>query len=241
MVELYHHGIKGQKWGVRRFQDYDGHRTAAGRERYGDRVRGIIEAAKDKHAMIRDIRDEKKAIDELYNERDIKDLAHCPRIEGESNPESNSKITNPGFPEGNTIMNCGPCSVAMAMREKGYDVIAAQPETTGFSEFGIQDLFTFQGSFQMTSSAQNAADLTNRFDSYGKGAYGIIGVEWQEGGGHFMFWKNESNGLTIYDGQDGTKYGSDIFDYVTANRTTISRLDNAEPKPRVLSVVRRRN
>ena len=33
--ELYHHGIKGQKWGVRRFQNEDGSYTAAGRKRYG--------------------------------------------------------------------------------------------------------------------------------------------------------------------------------------------------------------
>lgn len=31
--ELYHHGIKGQKWGVRRFQNKDGTRTAAGKRR----------------------------------------------------------------------------------------------------------------------------------------------------------------------------------------------------------------
>lgn len=37
--ELYHHGIKGQKWGVRRFQNEDGSLTPAGRERYGvDRI-----------------------------------------------------------------------------------------------------------------------------------------------------------------------------------------------------------
>lgn len=34
--ELYHHGIKGQKWGVRRFQNEDGSYTEAGRKRYGD-------------------------------------------------------------------------------------------------------------------------------------------------------------------------------------------------------------
>ena len=33
--ELYHHGIKGMKWGVRRYQNADGSLTAAGRLRYG--------------------------------------------------------------------------------------------------------------------------------------------------------------------------------------------------------------
>lgn len=33
--ELYHHGIKGQRWGIRRFQNEDGSYTAAGRKRYG--------------------------------------------------------------------------------------------------------------------------------------------------------------------------------------------------------------
>ena len=34
--ELYHHGIKGQKWGVRRFQNKDGSLTPAGRRRYDE-------------------------------------------------------------------------------------------------------------------------------------------------------------------------------------------------------------
>lgn len=33
--ELYHYGVKGMKWGVRRYQNYDGTRTAAGKKRYG--------------------------------------------------------------------------------------------------------------------------------------------------------------------------------------------------------------
>lgn len=32
--ELYHHGIKGQRWGVRRFQNKDGSLTAKGKKRY---------------------------------------------------------------------------------------------------------------------------------------------------------------------------------------------------------------
>lgn len=33
--ELYHHGIKGQKWGVRNYQNIDGTLTNAGRDHYG--------------------------------------------------------------------------------------------------------------------------------------------------------------------------------------------------------------
>ena len=44
---LEHHGILGQKWGVRRFENAQGHLTAAGKKRYdGDKV-----SDKEKHAF----------------------------------------------------------------------------------------------------------------------------------------------------------------------------------------------
>lgn len=37
--ELYHHGVKGQRWGIRRFQNKDGSLTPAGKKRYTDDIK----------------------------------------------------------------------------------------------------------------------------------------------------------------------------------------------------------
>lgn len=53
--ELYHHGIKGQKWGVRRYQNADGSLTSAGKKRYGNsskKLEKLTQKAKsDKEAL----------------------------------------------------------------------------------------------------------------------------------------------------------------------------------------------
>ena len=33
--ELYHYGVKGMKWGIRRYQNKDGTLTSKGKKRYG--------------------------------------------------------------------------------------------------------------------------------------------------------------------------------------------------------------
>jgi hypothetical protein len=40
---LAHHGIKGMKWGVRRYQNSDGSLTLAGKKRYDGETKNPIE------------------------------------------------------------------------------------------------------------------------------------------------------------------------------------------------------
>ena len=42
--ELQHHGIKGQRWGVRRYQNYDGSYTKRGMKRYTEKLSSFEKA-----------------------------------------------------------------------------------------------------------------------------------------------------------------------------------------------------
>ena len=73
--ELYHHGIKGQKWGVRRYQNEDGSLTAAGKKRMMNRVASNREAVIVKGSNLYRISDSDKSdtsSDKIYVSADSK-------------------------------------------------------------------------------------------------------------------------------------------------------------------------
>lgn len=53
--ELYHHGIKGQRWGIRRFQNEDGSLTSEGKTRYGSAADYATPTAKEQKAYYKNI------------------------------------------------------------------------------------------------------------------------------------------------------------------------------------------
>lgn len=61
--ELYHHGIKGQKWGIRRYQNADGSLTELGRKRYNIAMRKEHESMK-KYDSNKNFND---YVDAIYN------------------------------------------------------------------------------------------------------------------------------------------------------------------------------
>ena len=76
--ELYHWGIKGMKWGIRRFQNKDGSLTPAGRKRYSDGSDGTSGQSKtaNKPKSVKDMSDDelRTKVNRLALEKNALDL-----------------------------------------------------------------------------------------------------------------------------------------------------------------------
>lgn len=80
--ELYHHGILGMKWGIRRYQNKDGSLTAAGRKRYGSSDEAVLDEQLSYEAKL-----ENRALT-----RSLISKEYANKLEGESNNISQKMV-----------------------------------------------------------------------------------------------------------------------------------------------------
>ena len=87
--ELKHYGIKGMKWGVRRFQNSDGSLTADGKKRYSEdnlkdiqkqvnQGKNVVDGVKKTKAKAAEKRTEKKIKDDLsqMSDKELRDIVN---------------------------------------------------------------------------------------------------------------------------------------------------------------------
>ena len=90
-MELYHYGVLGQKWGVRRYQNPDGTYTAAGKKRYAKNLYSEMK----KNSEKLDYREYGKAVkNKLSSDKRVKDYV-----------SSNSKEYNRLFREWDDVVD----------------------------------------------------------------------------------------------------------------------------------------
>lgn len=86
---LYHHGIKGQKWGVRRFQKKDGSLTSAGKKRYDDNDIVLDKGSEIHRIVMKDWHEKEKNYSghayASYKKEDVEHYKKISRLFGDGN------------------------------------------------------------------------------------------------------------------------------------------------------------
>lgn len=276
---LYHYGVKGMKWGVRRYQNKDGTLTALGRQRITDNgsyqlskytsptreavkqipksfasytvqvIPGanIVWALHYSYQMFKYNLDGK---DYTKKEGSYEKLSELKKKTSPTDISDDLKNANPrlGNQKGK-VNNCTFCTVAMEMRQRGYDVQARSKAQGAVTEELYSTMFkNFKMEYPKTERLAKESrkdyvnrsydNLCNQLEKYGNGARGYVGIKWEKSNsGHAMYWKVENNRVNFYDGQSGKSNPEKIFALADPAGHSYARLDNLKVTESVTEAV----
>ncbi len=246
---LAHHGVKGQKWGVKHGPPYP-----LSRQKGSGRLTGKIHI------------DEKKDVsdDMRFTHKTPKYIQYIPGIKTKTKKDvsiyEDAKKANPKYDLGEECQtNCLYCTLTMEMRCRGYDV-EAQPVNKKYDDYSyiedLKDFGVYDGLFipkpdsdygmildkngkeiDRKPTKKETEDLKSncisKIEKMPNNSRGEIAFYYwfdnHEDGHSVFFEKTDKGDVVIIDGQDGAAYYIDdyhLFEY--SSSIGISRLDNRD-------------
>ena len=129
----------------------------------------------------------------------------------------------------NYSQNCAMCTMAMALRMKGYDVSAASINNADFGYSYATRFKVFEGVYRKEGFIDEPTFKRNFEYDNPPGAYGDISVTWNEADyGHSMFYMTDASGkIHIYDCQINEEIDVDSL-LSRSNSWSYTRLDNSK-------------
>lgn len=278
--ELYHYGVKGMKWGIRRYQNEDGTLTALGKQRREFNVgkERVINTAKNVvsspitivkatprillnevlpgGAMVANlVADTANLVvgnlDRKRQNKNRMDLSQIKKKESSSTVFEDLKEINRGYGiKYGHSKNCGNCTIAMELRRRGYDVKASRNEYGIYFdelskwyknvELKTNPITKSKGESKSSYIKRSYDQLCTSLEKYGDGARGYLGVVYEKGGGHAMYWENSNSKTRIYDPQRNKVDPYDIFLAADPAQHHYARLDNCKIQGDITELIKNR-